>query len=414
MANFGGAVGGNAMGTPVRDGTLTPKDLKYYAPRKLRDAPDDTLSLQPPPITNELQSMPTSGDTTLNDNDIAALPDMFHPPASNDDLAETNRAVGLFNLKSLVLFGGAALAGLFIGINILDAIQGRNEAPSTKDPEIPLASRLQSATTDLQSVSQPIVVPLLTAADASGDMNVPLPLGLSVKNYTADAMVDLSGLPRGTVLNTGSAMGTGQWRIAVDDLPKTRITPPVDYAGTMTLTAQIAGANGKTAVRTPVRLIWRQAPTAPDKTVGVRTQPSQMSPAKISEPAPPPAKIEAPAEPKKIEKPPEPAKTEAPVLPRKLEAAEIALLLRRADEVMAKGDLAAARLLLQRVAETKNARAAFQLGSTYDPTVIKKFANNSIAADPALAQFWYERARDWGSPDAAGPLEALASHAVGK
>src|SRR5262249_48089762 len=103
-----------------------------------------------------------------------------------------------------------------------------------------------------------------------------------------------------------------------------------------------------------------------------------------------------------------------PVLPRKLEAAEIALLLRRADEVMAKGDLAAARLLLQRVAETKNARAAFQLGSTYDPTVIKKFANNSIAADPALAQFWYERARDWGSPDAAGPLEALASHAVGK
>ena len=81
---------------------------------------------------------------------------------------------------------------------------------------------------------------------------------------------------------------------------------------------------------------------------------------------------------------------------------------------MANGDLAAARLLLQRVAETKNARAAFELASTYDPAVIKKLANNSIAADPALAQFWYERARDWGSPDAASPLEALASRATAK
>ena len=78
-----------------------------------------------------------------------------------------------------------------------------------------------------------------------------------------------------------------------------------------------------------------------------------------------------------------------------MHAKEVAALLQRADELMANGDLAAARLLLQRVAETNNARAAFQLASTYDPIVIKKFGSNRVAADPALAQFWYQRARDW-------------------
>ena len=41
-------------------------------------------------------------------------------------------------------------------------------------------------------------------------MNVPLPLGLEVKNYTAGAVVELSGLPAGTVLSAGNAIGTGQ------------------------------------------------------------------------------------------------------------------------------------------------------------------------------------------------------------
>ena len=132
------------------------------------------------------------------------------------------------------------------------------------------------------------------------------------------------------------------------------------------------------------------------------------------EPPVAPKNVEAPVAPKTIETPAAPAKTEAAVAPRKLNASEVAALLRRGEELLANGDLAAARLLLQRVAETKNAQAAFQLASTYDPAALKKFSNNSVAADPALAQYWYERARDWGSPDASSPLEALASRATAK
>ena len=66
-------------------------------------------------------------------------------------------------------------------------------------------------------------------------------------------------------------------------------------------------------------------------------------------------------------------------------------------------------LLLQRAAEAHNARAAFELAATYDPIVIKQLGNNTARPDLALARAWYQRARDWGSPDAAKQLEALAS-----
>jgi hypothetical protein len=411
------------MGTPIRDGTLTPKDLRYYAPRNLRDDASDLSSFQFSLDADELQNPEAPGDPKRDA--VAPLPDIFHPNASSESDGKAGTA-RFGRLKVLALVGGAAAVGLFVGITLLDAIQGRDEAPPAQAPEIPLAARLQSATTDLQKVSQPVVAPLLTASDSSGDMNVPLPLGLEVKNYTAGAMVELSGLPAGTVLSTGSATGFGQWRIAVDDLPKTRITPPADYVGPMTLTAQVGAGNGQAAVRSPLRLTWRKIPPAPDKVIVLRTPSTEPPPVKNAEAALPPAKIEAPAEPKKmetpvaqaepkkIETPAAPAKTDAAIAPRKMDAGEVAALLRRAEELMATGDLAAARLLLQRVAETKNAQAAFQLASTYDPAVLKKFANNSVAADPALAQLWYERARDWGSPDASSPLEALASRATAK
>jgi hypothetical protein len=397
---------GKRIGTPVRRDALTPNDLQYYAPRKLRDG--DPPSIQPSPATDEPQNLHTSGDSVSKDS--APLSDIFHSSHENSDqVAHRPRRAGHPRLKALAMVAGAAVVGVLVGIAVLDAIQGQGEPPPpAKVPDVPLATRLQTATSDLQKTSQPVVLPQLTLSDSIGDANVPLKLGVEVKNYTADATVDLSGLPAGTVLSTGSARGDGQWRIIVDDLPKTRVAPPRDYVGLMTLTAEVRG-NGQAIVRGPVRLTWRQIPATPD-TVGVRT-PNAGLPVAANVATP---KIEPPVAPKTTETPAAPVKTEAAVAPRKLNASEVAALLRRGEELLANGDLAAARLLLQRVAETKNPQAAFQLASTYDPAALKKFSNNSVAADPALAQYWYERARDWGSPDASSPLEALASRATAK
>ena len=87
-------------------------------------------------------------------------------------------------------------------------------------------------------------------------------------------------------------------------------------------------------------------------------------------------------------------------------------MMRRAEELISDGDLSAARVLLQRVAETHNARAAFQLAETYDPLATKKYGGAGSSANPTLAQQWYQRAKDWGSPDASKQLDALASRAA--
>lgn len=97
---------------------------------------------------------------------------------------------------------------------------------------------------------------------------------------------------------------------------------------------------------------------------------------------------------------------------RHLDPKEVASLLRRAEELKAAGDIAAARLLLQRVAETNDARAAFELAETYDPAAMKKFGGSSVAADPALAQYWYQRARDGRLPATTQEPEAIASRAT--
>jgi hypothetical protein len=104
-----------------------------------------------------------------------------------------------------------------------------------------------------------------------------------------------------------------------------------------------------------------------------------------------------------------PAESPAPETARRMDPKEIAALIKRGEELLSNGDISAARLLLQRAAETHDARAAFVLAGTYDPMVIGQFSRGGGGSDVALARVWYQRARDWGSPDAPKQLEALAS-----
>jgi hypothetical protein len=87
----------------------------------------------------------------------------------------------------------------------------------------------------------------------------------------------------------------------------------------------------------------------------------------------------------------------------------IASLLRRADALIASGDVAAARLALRRAADAGDPRAAMALGETYDPALLEKLSVHGIAPDVAMARSWYERAKKFGSAEAPQRLEMLAS-----
>ncbi len=86
--------------------------------------------------------------------------------------------------------------------------------------------------------------------------------------------------------------------------------------------------------------------------------------------------------------------------PVALDDSEIAMLIKRGNNLLKDGDFAAARLLFERGANAGSAEAALALGSTYDPLVIKRLGAIMVRPDVENARKWYQIAADRGSADA--------------
>jgi hypothetical protein len=94
------------------------------------------------------------------------------------------------------------------------------------------------------------------------------------------------------------------------------------------------------------------------------------------------------------------AKQSAARPPVALDDSEIAMLIKRGNNLLKDGDFAAARLLFERGANAGSAEAALALGSTYDPLVIKRLGAIMVRPDVENARKWYQIAADRGSADA--------------
>jgi TPR repeat protein len=100
-------------------------------------------------------------------------------------------------------------------------------------------------------------------------------------------------------------------------------------------------------------------------------------------------------------------RTEVAVPPPRAIGEQIALWVKRAEDLTAAGDFVSARLMLQRVAETGDAKAALMLAESYDPNVLSLLRAKGVAPDIAMARLWYEKAKALGSPEAQRRLERL-------
>ena len=277
----------------------------------------------------------------------------------------------------------AAVACIVGGIAVLYVVYfagSRDQTLSAEDGGTTLAATSQSKKAAMDELIQKMSAPVLAVEDGDGNINEPLPLGVKITGHAQAETVNLSGLPADTKLTTGASAGAGEWRVAVNDLPVTVVIPPRDYVGQMNIVAELPVGDGQTVLRSAVRLAWRQATLRSGNASG----------------------LQAPAAPSTTG-----AASSVPA--RQIDPKEIAALIKRGEELASTGDIPAARLLLQRAAEARNARAAFELAATYDPIVIKQLSRSGTAPDLALARAWYQRARDWGSPEAPKQLEALAS-----
>lgn len=118
------------------------------------------------------------------------------------------------------------------------------------------------------------------------------------------------------------------------------------------------------------------------------------------------------ATPKAVPPRPEPARAADPPQPAAqavtLAPDEIAMLVKRGKDLLASGDISAARLLLRRAAESDSAEAALEFGSTFDPAVIARLGAIGVEADAAKARQWYQKAAALGSNAASQHIANLA------
>jgi hypothetical protein len=90
-----------------------------------------------------------------------------------------------------------------------------------------------------------------------------------------------------------------------------------------------------------------------------------------------------------------------------LDSDGIAILIKRGKDLLADGDLAAARLLLRRAAEAGSVEGAFALGTTFNPVALQRLGAVGAVPDLAQARQWYQRAAELGSSAASQQLAGL-------
>ena len=96
-----------------------------------------------------------------------------------------------------------------------------------------------------------------------------------------------------------------------------------------------------------------------------------------------------------------------PPVQRQLNSEDIIVLLKRGKDLIAAGDLAAARIVLRKAADANDAEAALALAATYDPVVLRELKVYGFMPDAALARAWYGKATELGAPAASRRLEIL-------
>jgi TPR repeat protein len=86
---------------------------------------------------------------------------------------------------------------------------------------------------------------------------------------------------------------------------------------------------------------------------------------------------------------------------------EATRLIARARALLGQGNIGAARIVLERAAETGSARASFTLAETYDPVILSTWGTYGTRGDTTKAREHYAKAHAGGILDAKDRLERV-------
>jgi serine/threonine protein phosphatase 1 len=318
--------------------------------------------------------------------------DLPPPPAPERDTQDGSFDTGRRSTSNTLKLTTSAIVALaFVGAMSVLTIRGfalrqngpgHEEHPSlaTAVPEFSPARGRENTAATPQLVLAPIAV------RPGGDR---VPLGARVSGDTAGVALEITNLPSGMTISSGRPLGAGGWRITAMDAFNATLQTPRGSSGAADLLVELRLADDAIVDRGMLHVEWLNA-TADLASAAAAAEKTTTN--KVTSPSSQFDKSRAP-----------------PGDDSKPDAARIDFLIERSQRLMSQGDVEAARLLLKRAAEARDPRAALALGATYDPIMLRMLKVHGVTNDIALARHWYEKAKDFGSPEAQRRLELLAA-----
>ncbi len=307
-----------------------------------------------------------AGETEEQSEDHGLVIDRFRVPRSLEPtvLAEPLEPSAKPVFGMLVRLGAAVAAATIVALLVIGkgpswTFVTTERVAQAASPPIALRS-VAPATSAAVPSKQPRLVMAPGAPRAADDL---IPLGISLENPDDGSSVIVAGLPAGTSITTGRRVTANSWRLSTADLADATVRPPQGFVGAVNLAVELRRADDSTVDRQELHLEWTGTP----------------------------------------------AKIAAPATTRSLDPEEIVRLVKRGQQLIGNGDVAAGRLFLQRAAEAQDPRAALMLAMTYDPIVIEQVGIRGVVADADTARNWYQKAKEFGSAEASRRLEMLAS-----
>ena len=377
-------------------------------------------------------------------------------PASSPSHRRSRSMLFTSCLVGVILAGGISAVIAFRQFSLPDIWRGR--------------AQLHQPTLTMQGEQ---AIPQLIVQSSRGNSGEPIRLGLTIYGPTEGAVIIITGLLPGMELSNGIKVDVERWEVPATQVSYAWIAPPDGFVGSALLTAELRLTNDRIADRQAIQLEWvlssppgfaknqynREEAAGPTPPVLTDERDLEQAAAIPSSPSPAPEQLDqqevtvsssppvltderdlekAAAIPSSPSLAPSQFAREAAVVPptspsiaheqidrerpvaglsrpafaqRQLDREEVMVLLKRGKDLIANGDIAAARLVLRRAADANNAEAALSLAETYDPYVLRGLKVYSFAADAERARAWYEKARELGSSAASQRLEMLTSGA---
>ncbi|MFM9938021.1 MAG: hypothetical protein ACKVP7_00830 [Hyphomicrobiaceae bacterium] len=252
----------------------------------------------------------------------------------------------------------------------------------------------------------------------------------------SNSFVRIRGLPPTAALSDGHAISPGAWAVPLSAIETLKLVLPTGLAGKREISVALVTSEGRVIHETKVALVVAaagliapearppqattmpppvrlpapevaQPPPPPPPPVALERPATLPPPPPASPPPPPPATAPPSAAPPPLPPPPATKDAKPAQSPESVKRAQG--YLDRGLTLLKEGDIASARLFLQRAAEEGLAAAALAMGATFDAAELAQLRAHGIRPDPAEARRWYERASELGSREASERLKRLGA-----